>query len=87
MGNFVRISLILCCVLLSTVAHGAGAGGGELERNHSLEEKHESNGPEGSAGVPMQRISLTGFVAVVAVMGASGALIALGTESSRNETR
>lgn len=47
-----------------------GAG---LERNHGLEEEHESNGPEGSAGVPMERMSVVELgLALAVLLGMAG---------------
>lgn len=41
----------------------------EVDRGNSREEEHESNGPAGSAGVPMQGLPLVGILLAVVVLG------------------
>ena len=42
--------------------------------NQSFEEEHESNGPEGSRGLPMQPMSPRGIAFVLITLFGSGAL-------------
>jgi hypothetical protein len=68
-GVCICICIVACLWLInvgpSVTTTGTAAGAEEpsfivgtaVERDYSPEEEHESNGPEGSAGVPMQRLS------------------------------
>ena len=44
-------------------------------QGRNLEEEHESNGPEGAPGIPMQRMPLKGMAFVLVTVLGSGALV------------
>lgn len=54
-----------------------------MESTEDLDVEHESNGPEGARDVPIQRLSLQGSVLVVAMLIASGGLIALAGKKTK----
>ena len=82
-ANRVLISLVVafCLVLFSRPATKASdkISGIEMESSRALEPssremEHESNGPEGDAGIPMERFSYRVIVGLILVMATSGLL-------------
>lgn len=61
-------------------ANGATSSNGvddstiSISDDRTMEEEHESNGPEGARGVPMQRMPAKGIVFVFVTLAGSGAL-------------
>jgi len=67
---------------------GSGPGSDQesmVEENNDLENEYESNGPEGSHGVPMKRMSFRQILLVVAILLAGAGLAATARKSERRD--